>query len=400
MKRRSPSSASTARVRLALGRRTPRAPQLGEELGRLLAHLGDRTLEVGPVVADGGRATLDLAREQERGKRLRHVVEDAFAALLLGLDRLPALAHAPCRARLGVAEDVWVPAHELFVYGPGDLVEVPFALLLEEQREEEHLEEEVAELVEELRGIVRERGVGDLVRLLDRVRDDRASRLLAIPGALGPEAPGQLTELAERAVCAHAADATRRSSSSAGRGGRVRRLEPGGVLDLVLVLLLDVRDPLVDRGVLRLGLELRADLVLDLGERGDRAGLDVRERLDQVVAELRLDRLRQLVGVEREGSLVERGDGLALGDGELAARVLRAGVDRVRLGECREVAAVDELGADPVGVGLGLHEYVANGARLRDRVVRPVLLVVALDVRIGDLRIGGHLLVDPLGEEL
>ena len=212
MKRRSPSSASTARSGSLSGAGRPARPAR-RGARRLLAHLGGRAFEVGPVVADRGRATLDLAREQERGKRLRHVVEDALAALLLGLDRLPALAHPPCRARLGVAEDVWVPAHELFVYRPGDVVEVSLALLLEEQREEEHLEEEVAELVEELRGIVRERGVRDLVGLLDRVRDDRASRLLAIPGALRPEAPGQLTELAERAVCAHAADVTRRSSS-------------------------------------------------------------------------------------------------------------------------------------------------------------------------------------------
>jgi len=61
---------------------------------------------------------------------------------------------------------------------------------------------------------------------------------------------------------------------------------------------------------------------------------------------------------------------------------------------------LDELGADPVGVGLRLHEDVTDGARFGNRVVRAVLLVVALDVRIRDLRVGGHLLVDPLGEEL
>ena len=192
----------------------PARPSSTSSSASLLAHLRDRTLEVGPVVADGGRATLRPcaragAPEASSGTSWKTPSRPSCSALIAS-QRSRTRAG---RARLGVAEDVRVPAHELFVYGPGDLVEVPLALLLEEQREEEHLEEEVAELVEELRGIVRERGVGDLVRLLDRVRDDRASRLLAVPGALGPEAPGQLTELAERAVCAHAADVTRRSSS-------------------------------------------------------------------------------------------------------------------------------------------------------------------------------------------
>ena len=75
--------------------------------------------------------------------------------------------------------------YELVVHRAGDAVEVPVSLLLEQQRQEVHLEEQVAELVVELRRVVRERGVGDLVGLFDGVRDDRASGLLAIPGALG-----------------------------------------------------------------------------------------------------------------------------------------------------------------------------------------------------------------------
>ena len=66
-----------------------------------------------------------------------------------------------------------------------DRVEVAFALLLEQQREEEHLEEQVAELVAAAsRRIAGERRLRDLVRLLDRVRDDRPGGLLAVPRAL------------------------------------------------------------------------------------------------------------------------------------------------------------------------------------------------------------------------
>ena len=65
-----------------------------------------------------------------------------------------------------------------------DLREVAGATLLQQQREEIDQEQQIAKLVEQLRVVGRKRGVGDLVRLLDRVRDDRLRRLLAIPRAL------------------------------------------------------------------------------------------------------------------------------------------------------------------------------------------------------------------------
>jgi hypothetical protein len=92
-----------------------------------------------------------------------------------------------------------MPANELLVNRPGDLREVAFALLLEEQGEEEDLEEQVAELVDELPGVPVQRGVGDFVGLLDRVRDDGGGRLLAIPGAVAAKPFGQALEVDERA---------------------------------------------------------------------------------------------------------------------------------------------------------------------------------------------------------
>ena len=48
------------------------------------------------------------------------------------------------------------------------------------------LEEDVAELVEELGVVAGVGSLGQLVSLLDGVGDDRALVLLAIPGAFGP----------------------------------------------------------------------------------------------------------------------------------------------------------------------------------------------------------------------
>jgi hypothetical protein len=79
---------------------------------------------------------------------------------------------------------VWVPAHELRVDAARDLREIAGSALRQQKREEVDLEEQVAELVDQLRVVGRERGVGDLVCLLDGVRDDRLRGLLAIPRAL------------------------------------------------------------------------------------------------------------------------------------------------------------------------------------------------------------------------
>ena len=97
-----------------------------------------------------------------------------------------------------------------------DALEVTLPAFGQEQREEIDLEEEVAELVEQL-GVVALLGrVGHLVGLLDRVRHDRAGRLLAIPGAIPPQPLGELLELEQRVT--QAGLVGRRSSS--GRDGR------------------------------------------------------------------------------------------------------------------------------------------------------------------------------------
>ena len=65
-----------------------------------------------------------------------------------------------------------------------DCCQIPGATLLEKQREEDDLEEQVAELPGELLVISGRSRVGDLVGLLHRVRDDRPDGLRAIPWAV------------------------------------------------------------------------------------------------------------------------------------------------------------------------------------------------------------------------
>ena len=103
---------------------------------------------------------------------------------------------SPASCDLHVAEDVRVAADELLAAVLGDGAEVAGAALLEQQRQEVHLEQDVAELVEQLGVVAGVRGVGELVGLLDGVRHDRALVLLAVPRALDAQAARELVEAA------------------------------------------------------------------------------------------------------------------------------------------------------------------------------------------------------------
>ena len=174
------------RVGLGFGRRLVGLGERVAQLAELVVQVGERAGHVGIVELDRGRAPLQLSRVQERRQRLRDVVKDLRAAGFVSrLRSLPALFHLAGRAQLSRRiKDVRMAPNELLVDRAGDAREISPPLVLQQQREEERLEEEVAELVLELARIAGDRGVRHLVGLFDRVRDDRLRRLLAIPGAV------------------------------------------------------------------------------------------------------------------------------------------------------------------------------------------------------------------------
>ena len=174
------------------------AARLRPQLLDLVVEVAEGSGEVGVLETDRRRAPLNLLRVEERRQGLGHVVEDPLAPLLLGLQLLPALLDRAGGRSGRVAEDVRVPPHELLVDRAGHGGEVAGPALLEEQGEEEGLEEEIAELVDELLVVGRERRVGHLVGLLDGVRDDRLGCLRAVPGAIAPQPLGQLLQVDER----------------------------------------------------------------------------------------------------------------------------------------------------------------------------------------------------------
>src|SRR5439155_15883634 len=156
-----------------------------------------------------------------------NVVEHTLSPFLLPLDAVPVLLYPPGCLCFYVTEHVRVPANELVVNQRRGRREVALASLLEQQREEVDLEEEVAELVEKLLVVARERGICDLVRLLDGMRNDRALRLLAVPRTLTAQTLGQALQLEERLPeVRHVVGRGRLAGR--GRGGRRPRGGGGG----------------------------------------------------------------------------------------------------------------------------------------------------------------------------
>ncbi|MNS56486.1 hypothetical protein D3C72_893460 [compost metagenome] len=114
--------------------------------------------------------------------------------------------------------------------------------------------------------------------------------------------------------------AGRRASRGAGRRGS-GRLGLGIVLGLVLDLGLGLLglQPLAELGALTLLLEVLLDVFLHLGQRLGAGGLAV-DDLDDVVAELALDQIGHLAGLQAEGRLLELGHHAALAEvAEVAA---------------------------------------------------------------------------------
>ena len=194
--------ADERRQRLALGLRLGPVAQLGPKLGQLALEIAERVAGGGVLEADGSGAPLDLARFEQSRQGGRHVVEDALAALALDLDALPAVARVAGGLGALRAEHPGVANAQLGGHAERDVLPRSDLGLLAEQRQEGRLEEQVAELVDQLRreaGLPH--GIGDLVGLLDRVRHDRRGRLGAIPGAFAAQHRRQVEQRSRSRLC-------------------------------------------------------------------------------------------------------------------------------------------------------------------------------------------------------
>src|SRR5450759_3289555 len=153
---------------------------------------------------------------------------------------------------------------------------------------------------------------------------------------------------------------SRRAAGARGSGERLG-VEAGRVLDVGL--LLAVGEPGLPGLRLPLSLERLLDHRLGLGVRLRRAG-GLLGDLDDVLPELRLDRRRDRALRDTEGDRIELVHQAARGEAaQIAALVLRAGVEGVLLGDLQPVGSTgigDQQLLHLQGLGLGAHQHVAR----------------------------------------
>src|SRR5262249_53823610 len=169
--------------------------ELGLDLVRLLADLGEHRERVVPIEADLARLGLQFERAGEGRERDRNAGEGACgfrAALPIVLfrslrpfDALPQALDRLRRETSRLAEHVRMAAYELFGEALDDVGKVEGPLLLRHAGMEDDLEQEVTQFIAQVIEVAPRNGVGDLVCLLDGVRGDGAKGRLEIPRTAG-----------------------------------------------------------------------------------------------------------------------------------------------------------------------------------------------------------------------
>ena len=173
------------------------------DLRKLLSHGIEDGARFTPIEADLGGALLELVGAGHGGQGERHAIQPARGPLLDPRRPLCGLVPFPggglrmgIRAR-GIRKHMRVSPHELGRKAAGDRCQVEIPALGSDLCVEDHLEEQVAQLVFEVVQGAPVDGVRDLVGLFDGKRDERGGGLFAIPGATGIPIPQTRHDLHE-----------------------------------------------------------------------------------------------------------------------------------------------------------------------------------------------------------
>ena len=177
-KRTSPTSPDVALVGLGLRPADPRSGSSCRSSSISSARSANAPRGVRVLEPDRGRATLHLLRQEQRGRasagrrgRSPRGPPASSSAPPTAPSRRRASRRVERRRRradAGERASSWIPR--------ATVARSPAPRSSSSSARKYGLEEEVAELVDELRVVARQRGVRDFVRLLDRVGDDRAAR--------------------------------------------------------------------------------------------------------------------------------------------------------------------------------------------------------------------------------
>ena len=154
------------------------ARELRAHFAELLLDLQRGSLCVAPVEAHTRGAILQPMRPMQRGQTGRQPVSNR--APPPGLHGFPVLP-------IAAAIQVRMPLTHLLNERAGHVVRVELPILLGDHRVKQHLEQQVAQLLAQVRDVSRSQRVIELVGLFHEVRAQRLVRLRAVPVAAGSE---------------------------------------------------------------------------------------------------------------------------------------------------------------------------------------------------------------------
>jgi len=161
---------------------------LGLDFGGLLLHLVPHILALLPVEARR-RGLLAYAEclDQRRQRAGNAAQRTALAVLFAELECLPILLHLVGRIGMNVAVNVRMAVYQFVAQGVSHIRIVERPGFLTQLGVEHHMQQQVAQLLLDPLHIVVGDGIGQFIRLLDRIAPQRVERLLAIPRALAAQ---------------------------------------------------------------------------------------------------------------------------------------------------------------------------------------------------------------------
>ena len=162
-------------------------PQFCLQFAKLFAHLVPDVLLLLPVETDGSGFVLNTIGLDERRQRLGNAAEHRLVAVLfLLLNLLPRVDDVARSLRYSVAIDVGVAEDELVAELVANVGDVELTLLAPDFRVEDDVQQHVAQLLFDVRNVVRKQGIAQLKRFFYRVGTQAFVRLLVVPRALLP----------------------------------------------------------------------------------------------------------------------------------------------------------------------------------------------------------------------
>ena len=154
---------------------------------QLLLDLRENLRLIVPVEADLRNFLLELLRPVQGGQIGRHLVQNRLRRGLVfafpGLDLLPELCDIPGGFRFGVAEDMGVAADHLVDDAAADVLKGEFAALFGHHRLKDHIHQQIAQLVADIRRVAAVDRIEHFGGLLGEAAAQGFTGLLAVPRA-------------------------------------------------------------------------------------------------------------------------------------------------------------------------------------------------------------------------